>query len=413
MLTSSGYITAYTSILTIYTLYYFFNYKIKINLSILDYLIILFFVVSIISTLLNIRAVGSFIFFKSILDLRFAVLFFTIRNLLNSKIINIKLFCIVSLICTIFVSLDIFLQVIYGKNILGYPEIDGRYGGIFGKEAIAGSYIQKFSLVSILTFFLLKTENKNNFFLTIISINILGLGILMSLDRMPYIIYIFGILTLLILLEKFRLRFLLSFILICFVFLFFFNNFSKVKNKYLSVAKQIEISITSELFSVNKKIEDASDNKTNNNLSGGYYTLSGYLRIYNTAYQISLGNYLMGSGVKSFWVECEKLQITNVKNISCATHPHNIYLEIFVNQGIIGILIFIFFIIILLKRNYFDMLLTKITVKKKLVTIFFFTILICELIPLRSYGSIFQTVNGTIFWFFMAFASSRFFIKKN
>ena len=67
MLTSSGYITAYTSILTIYTLYYFFYYKIRINLSILDYLIIIFFFISIISTLRNIGLIGSFMFFKSIL----------------------------------------------------------------------------------------------------------------------------------------------------------------------------------------------------------------------------------------------------------------------------------------------------------------------------------------------------------
>lgn len=407
MLTSSGYITAYISILTIYILYYFFYYKIRIKLSTLDYLIIIFFFMSIISTLLNINLIGRFMFFKSILDLRFAILFFTIRNLLNNKIINIELFCIVSLICTIFVSSDIFLQVLYGKNILGYPEIDGRYGGVFGKEAIAGSYIQKFSLVSILTIFLLKKENKYNFILTIFTINFLGLGILMTLDRMPYIIYIFSITILIIFLKKFRLRFLLSLFLICSVFLFFFNNNSKIKNKYLSLSNEIEISKIQKLFSANKKaIENKSDDKINDNLS------SGYLKIYNAAYEIFLNNPFIGSGVKSFWPECDKLQTSNVKNISCTTHPHNIYLEILVNQGIIGILIFISFIIILLKMNYLDILLFRITVEKKLLATFFLTLIISELIPLRSYGSIFQTVNGTIFWFFLALVSSKSFVKK-
>jgi O-antigen ligase len=403
MLTSSGYITAYTSILTIYILYYFFYYKIRINLSILDYLIIIFFLISIISTLRNIGLIGSFMFFKSILDLRFAILFFAIRNLLNNKIINIKLFCIVSLICTIFVSSDIFLQVFYGKNVLGYPEIDGRYGGVFGKEAIAGSYIQKFSLVSILTIFLLKKKNKYNFILTIFTINFLGLGILMTLDRMPYIIYIFSITILIILLKKFRLRFLLSLFLICSIFLFFFNNYVKIKNKYL----YLEISKIQKNFSANNKIiENKLEDKINDNLS------SGYLKIYNAAYKIFLNNPFIGSGVKSFWPECDKLQTSSVKNISCSTHPHNIYLEILVNQGIIGILIFISFIIILLKMNYLDILLCRITVEKKLLATFFLTLIISELIPLRSYGSIFQTVNGTIFWFFLALVSSKPFVKN-
>ena len=407
MLTSSGYITAYTSVLTIYTLYYFHHYKIKINFSILDYLIILFFIVSAISTFFNINVLGGLMFFKSVLDLRFAILFFAIRSLIDEKIINIKILCIVSLICTIFLSSDIFLQVIYKKDILGYPEIDGRYGGVFGKEAIAGSYIQKFSLLSILAIFLINLPNKINFFLTIISINFLALGTLMTLDRMPYTIYIFNIIILLILLKKFRLRFILSLFLLCSFFLLLFNNNLKIQNKYLSLLKELEISKIQKLFLFNdKKMNTVSDDKINNYLS------SDYLKIYNTAYKIFLNNVTIGSGVKSFHSECNKLRFKDEKNILCSTHSHNIYLEILVNQGIIGIIIFLSFIFILLKRNYFDVLIKKSSTEKKLVTIFFLTILIGELVPLRSYGSIFQTVNGTVFWFLMALASSKPFIKK-
>ena len=100
--------------------------------------------------------------------------------------------------------MDIFLQFVYGKNILGYPEIDGRYGGVFGKEAIAGSYIQKLSMLAILPFFYLKLKKKNNNILIILITIILGAGILMSLDRMPFFIYIFSLMLLLILLKNFR-----------------------------------------------------------------------------------------------------------------------------------------------------------------------------------------------------------------
>ena len=47
------------------------------------------------------------------------------------------------------------MQFFYGKNILGYEPWEGRITGIFGSEAIAGGYIQKFlifSLISIFTF---------------------------------------------------------------------------------------------------------------------------------------------------------------------------------------------------------------------------------------------------------------------
>jgi hypothetical protein len=88
-------------------------------------------------------------------------------------------------------------------------------------------------------------------------------------------------------------------------------------------------------------------------------------------------------------------------------------MEILVNQGIIGILIFIIFLFSLIKKNYLEKLLSKNPSKENLLIIFFFIILISELLPFRSYGSIFQTVTGSIFWFFIALISSNPFMKKN
>jgi hypothetical protein len=139
LLLSSGYITIYMLIFLIYGYKFLFSNKIKIKLFIFDYLIFIFFLVSITSTIINYVSDDYIIVAKSIANIRFAFLFLLIRNLFHYKIIKINTILILSTFCTVFVSLDIFLQFIYGKNILGYPEIDGRYGGVFGKEAIAGS----------------------------------------------------------------------------------------------------------------------------------------------------------------------------------------------------------------------------------------------------------------------------------
>ena len=120
----------------------------------------------------------------------------------------------------------------------------------------------------------------------------------------------------------------------------------------------------------------------------------------------------LGSGVKSFSYRCNILKINSNKNLTCSTHPHNIYLEILINQGIIGFILFLLFIIILIKKNYVEIILSKITENDQLQVIFFFSILIAELVPIRSYGSIFQTVNGSIFWFFLAILSSRIHIQN-
>jgi len=407
MLTSSGYITAYTSVLTFFTLYYFYYYKIKINLYLLDYLIFFFFLFSTVSTFINVKVLGNYIFFKSILDIRFAVLFFLTRNVINYKIINIRIFSFTAIISTIFLSLNIFSQHLIGFDIFGHPPFDGRYNGLFESEAIAGSYLQKFSLFAIFFILLLKSKKKINFFLTIFIVNLLALGILMSLDRMPFIIYLFSNLILIILLRKFRLRFLVSFVFIIFLFLILFNNYSVIKQRYLSLYNEINfLKFKESIFLLNKKIETIiSPNQIDNvriELSGDY----DYLRVFNSAYRVFLTNPIIGSGVKSFGIKCAELKIKD-QNLYCLTHPHNIYLEILVNQGIIGTLIFIIFLIILLKKNYFEKLLKKNTNEKKLSLIILLTLLISELLPIRSFGSIFQTVNGTIFWFFLALMSSK------
>ena len=68
--------------------------------------------------------------------------------------LNLKYFFISCAICSLFVSVDIFIQLFFGKDIFGYEIIEGsrKLGGPFGEELIAGVYIQRFSLF---TFFVL------------------------------------------------------------------------------------------------------------------------------------------------------------------------------------------------------------------------------------------------------------------
>jgi hypothetical protein len=76
MLCSSGYITAYVTFLTIFSLYYFLSNKIKIRIFILDYLILIFFLSSIVSTLINFKEISGILIIKSFLHIRFAIFFF-------------------------------------------------------------------------------------------------------------------------------------------------------------------------------------------------------------------------------------------------------------------------------------------------------------------------------------------------
>ena len=164
---TSAYLNAYIFIFITYSLLFFYFNKIKINITILDYFIILFFLSCAISSFLNFDHIEKFniggkefkletsAFLKSIFNFRFLLLYIIVRNIFDKQLINIKVLSVISLICTILLSTDIFLQHLNGLDIFNNSPFDGRYNGFFEHEAIAGGYIQKFFLISI--FYLLPT----------------------------------------------------------------------------------------------------------------------------------------------------------------------------------------------------------------------------------------------------------------
>ena len=89
MLFPSGYITAYSTFFIIYSCIFLFINKIKIKIFFSDYLIFIFFLSSIISTIISYSNSNFIILAKSISDIRFALLFLLIRNLFFYKVIPV------------------------------------------------------------------------------------------------------------------------------------------------------------------------------------------------------------------------------------------------------------------------------------------------------------------------------------
>ena len=116
-------------------------------------------------------------------------------------------------------------------------------------------------------------------------------------------------------------------------------------------------------------------------------------------------NIIFGNGIKSFRVDCSKLQSVEYnlgedvqrfkKNRLCSNHPHNYYLEVLTESGIVGFSIFallglllILFILknlkIFRKHNIENFVLLGSTIS-----------LFLEIMPFKVSGSIFTTNNTT------------------
>ena len=325
---------------------------------------------------------------KSIFFFRYLFLYFILRYLIEKQIIDLKPFFITCTLATIFVSLDIFYQLIFGQDIFGF-ETSGskrKLSGPFGDELIAGSFIQRFCIFS---FFILPLffQNKSKFskFLIPILFIIFLIAIILSGNRMPMLLFIFSLVLILIFNKQTR-KFLIPFILIFTLLFGLLFNFNK----------DVRLNFSSFYSQVSKMIVMVKNNDFKNERSPAY------LKQFQTFHGTWLMNKYIGGGIKNFRYYCHERPIV-VKDIrfKCNMHPHNYYLEILTETGLLGFLILVSSFLLLLYQslinkyflkpiNYFD---------NKIIPFIF--LYLVEIFPLKSTGSFFTTVNTTYLFLIM------------
>tara|TARA_B100000029_G_C17579004_1_gene959024 strand:+ start:507 stop:1892 length:1386 start_codon:yes stop_codon:yes gene_type:complete len=350
--------------------------------------------------------------FKSFLLIRFIIFVVLVDTLFFNKILNIKKIFYFSLICTTFVSFDIIIQYIFGSDLFGNKNIGPNYTGPFGDERISGSFLQKFSIISFfaISFINFNKRKLNNIFLSLVIV-IHSSAILLSGNRMNMVLFLFGCFLLIVFIKNFR--FVMSLSLIAFSLVFFGITASNdgIRSHYSFFLKQINVFEKDEIKNIEKKkIENNQSEKKQKKA----YLYGGHGSLYKTSIEIWKTQPIFGFGLKSFRFKCwEILSDTKDKSLSCSTHPHNYYLEILIEAGIIGSFFIIFFIILILKDSF--LFLKKNYKINSLNSYVFMSILITfclEIWPLKSTGSFFTTWNATFFWLIVSIILSMISKKK-
>ena len=355
----------------------------------LDKLIISFFLLVLITGVINdfyfytenlhwIGLLGTTL--KSLFFLKYLFLYFIVRFLIEKNILNFKIFFIFSSMSVIFVSIDIFFQFLNGKDIFGFEGQPRRLSGPFGDELIAGGFIQRFSLFS---FFLLPifftTNNKKNKFIIPILFIIFLTSLILSGNRMPTIMFLFSIILIIIFQKQTR-KFLIPFVIIfSIIFSVLLKSNDAIRTHFSNFYNQIS-KIT--VLTINKDF-------TSNDAPL-------YLKEFSSFYNTWLLNKYIGGGIKNFRYYCHVSPIIYSNNkYQCNMHPHNYYLEILTETGIVGftIISIIFFNVLFLSfiKKYF----LNSALKSNNLIIPFIFLFIAEIFPLKSTGSFFTTGNAT------------------
>ena len=295
----------------------------------------------------------------------FLAILYSLNNIDNFRLIFTRmLFVAVS-----FVIIDSYIQYFFNKDIFGYSSLNNRLTGPFGTEKVVGAYISKLIFLSF-AFLIIKKINIR--YICLIAVVALTLTIL-SNERSSSIMFLTSLLIFFIFLQV-KPLFKIAALFFSAILIFLLLNYStKLKERF-----------------VNEPVK--------------YYKDNHHKAHFLTAIEIFKDNKIIGSGLKTFRIACHNKKYENIKSIyyknRCTTHPHNLYLEIISETGILGILLFIsvnFYITFQLVKNY---LIIK---KFRNEMLFIFCNFFILFWPLQTTGSFFSSWNGVFYWIFFAF----------
>lgn len=342
------------------------------------------------------------------------ILFFiSFLYLFQKNIKNFDYFIISSLVVVLFVGIDSYIQFFNGSDIFGFKVQTShgyRLSGPFGDEYVVGSFISKFFFISLLYFNKIKIMKNLKLFsyfaFTIIIV-------FLSSERASFILLIIAVSVFLLNYEsikKIRFYILIFIVSITTVFISF-NDKAKEKHlmQYLYYANLqnvpiIENYLNNYCYMKNPNLSEIKENNPSNCLQKYGYT--GVKQIsfkdsrhgahFLTAIEIFKSKPIIGSGIKTFRIKCKEKSYDYIdsksKNQRCSTHPHQLYLEILAESGLLVFAMFVSIIIFLLVRIF----------KSKNLSNYTKSIMICLMIvlffPIQTSGSFFSTFNGIFYW---------------
>ena len=317
----------------------------------------------------------------SIFYFRFGIFSFALVYFLNKdpNLLKYIFYCLI--FCILILLFDGFFQYYFKKNILGfelaYP--GPRVSSFFGDELLMGSYLSRlFPILFGLTLYFVKSKKKL-FYLMPIWVLIAALTLLSG--------------------ERTALFFLtLSLLLMSFLI---------IENKYyVRIFFALFIIFSSLVLILSDSVRDRIVNETINQMFNSKWDNEKVFILtrqhdehYISALRMFKDNKILGVGVKNFRNFCGEEKY-NISDYTCSPHPHNTYLQLLAETGILGFMIFFSAFILI---NYY--LLSHFLKKFKKIQLFS-DLQICMIVaiyltlwPLVPGGNFFNNWLNVIYYF--------------
>ena len=303
------------SISSLFFLYYVFKNNNFYYLNNTPFIIFLLF--CIISTICSLMAENIPLSIKSSLFyFRIGVFSCFIWYLIDKDKRILTYFYYALVLCFSALVVDGYFQYFTGANIFGLKIISNRASSFFGDELIMGSYLSRlFPLLFAL--FLVKQKQKFEIYFLGLLFILVDVLIYMSGERAAFFFLNLSTLFIIILIKEYQKFRLITFIIAIFCIVILSLNSSKLSDRmFKDPAKSMGLIESSEEPTIFTPQHDS---------------------LIRTAFNMFKHQPLLGHGPKMFRVKCrDEKYATGIT--PCMTHPHNFYVQLLAETGIVGFL---------------------------------------------------------------------------
>ena len=261
--------------------------------------------------------------------------FFLIRFFLYSLIIfillkrpnNAKNFLKFNIIFILICLIDAYIQLIFGKNIFLYDTSTDFVTGFFFEEKKLGRFLITLSPILVGMYLSLDSGNINTKVInSLLFCIIIYMITLFTSERVSMFYSGFTFMILILFSSRLSKKYLLFIIVPIFI---------SISSYYLGISK------------FNYTVKDTINQITENKTSFSYPSAQ-HRSFMETSYKLFSDNPILGIGPNNYRNKCSEIILKNVNN--CSTHPHNIFFQVLSETGLLGLLIYIYYLFFIIQK---------------------------------------------------------------
>ena len=220
------------------------------------------------------------------------------------------------LLCFSILVIDGYFQYFTGANLLGFKINGIRVSSFFGDELIMGSYLSRLFPLLFALFLVKKKKKFEIYFLGCLFI-LIDVLIYMSGERSAFFFLNLSTIFIIILIKDYQKFRLVTFLIAIICIIVLSLNSSNLSNRmFKDPAKNMGLIKSSNDPTIFSPVHDSH---------------------YRTAYNMFIDKPLLGHGPKMYRIICKDKKYA-VGISPCSSHPHNFYIQLLAETGIIGFL---------------------------------------------------------------------------